>query len=57
MTKQEIIDKINKLENGIKSKATPSNLITPLKAQKRKFEELLKEREEAEKKAVKKESI
>ena len=53
MTKQELKAKIDKLENGIKSKATPSNLITPLKAQKRKFEELLKEREDAEKKAVK----
>ena len=53
MTKQEIIDKINKLENGIKSKATPSNLIAPLKAQKAKFEKELEELETAEKKAVK----
>jgi hypothetical protein len=53
MTKQELKAKIDKLENGIKSKATPSNLIAPLKAQKAKFEKELQELEIAEKKAVK----
>lgn len=53
MTKQELKAKIDKLENGIKSKATPSNLIAPLKAQKAKFEKELEELETAEKKAVK----
>ena len=53
MTKQELKAKIDKLENGIKSKATPSNLIAPLKAQKSKLEKELEEMEAAEKKAVK----
>jgi hypothetical protein len=53
MTKQELKAKIDKLENGIKSKATPSNLIAPLKAQKAKFEKELEDMESAEKKAVK----
>ena len=53
MTKQELKAKIDKLENGIKSKATPSNLIAPLKAQKAKFEKELEQMESAEKKAVK----
>jgi|GEM_PF-1615774 len=53
MTKQELKAKIDKLENGIKSKATPSNLIAPLKAQKAKLEKELQELETAEKKAVK----
>jgi hypothetical protein len=53
MTKQELKAKIDKLENGIKSKATPSNLIAPLKAQKAKLEKELQDMEAAEKKAVK----
>jgi hypothetical protein len=53
MTKQELKTKIDKLENGIKSKATPSNLIAPLKAQKAKLEKELEDMEAAEKKAVK----
>jgi hypothetical protein len=53
MTKQELKAKIDKLENGIKSKATPSNLIAPLKAQKAKLEKELEDMEAAEKKAVK----
>jgi hypothetical protein len=53
MTKQELKAKIDKLENGIKSKATPCNLIGSLKAQKAKFEKELEELETAEKKAVK----
>jgi hypothetical protein len=53
MTKQELKAKIDKLENGIKSKATPSNLIAPLKAQKAKLEKELQDMEASEKKAVK----
>jgi hypothetical protein len=53
MTKQELKAKIDKLEKGIKSKATPSNLIAPLKAQKAKLEKELQDMEAAEKKAVK----
>jgi hypothetical protein len=53
MTKQELKAKIDKLENGIKSKATPSNLIAPLKAQKAKLEKELQDMEAAEKKAIK----
>jgi hypothetical protein len=53
MTKQELKAKIDKLENGIKSKATPANLIAPLKAQKAKLEKELQDMEASEKKAVK----
>ena len=53
MTKQELKAKIDKLENGIKSKATPSNLIAPLKAQKAKLEKELEDMEASEKKSCK----
>lgn len=54
MKKAELQSKIDKLNKGIASKATPSNLVATLKAQKEKFENELKELEKAEKKPTKK---
>lgn len=54
MNKQELLSKIEKLEKGINSKATPSNLLPTLKAQKDKFEQELAKLKEPTKKAVKK---
>lgn len=57
MNKQELLSKIEKLEKGINSKATPSNLLPTLKAQKEKFEQELAKLKEPTKKAVKKPKI